>query len=168
MRDEGPLSPWFPGNPGVPGKPVRPGCPGSPRDPWSPGGPGGPGGPWELLLYPEGIWLSIILILLIWPARDKQNQLSLVYIHAWITSLLIWFAHCSQAVRKLVWQWSASCAGMQSLPGKWTYFLENVVLSLILWFYDALLLVHDNYIKHTRSPFSPLWPGGPCKGEEQI
>lgn len=80
-KDQVPLSPWFPGKPGLPGKPVRPGCPGSPRDPWVPAGPGGPGGPGLLLRYPEGIWLSIMSILLIWPAKQNQNQLHLDEVH---------------------------------------------------------------------------------------
>lgn len=67
-----PLSPWFPGKPGFPAKPVRPGCPGSPRDPVLPGGPGGPGGPGVLLRYPEGIWLSSMSTLLIWPSNKED------------------------------------------------------------------------------------------------
>lgn len=76
-RKYAPLSPWLPGNPGFPGKPGLPVWPGSPRAPWVPGGPAGPGGPGELLRYPEGIWLSITSILLIWPAITVQIQADL-------------------------------------------------------------------------------------------
>lgn len=117
-----PLSPWFPGKPGFPGNPVRPGCPGSPRGPWFPGGPAGPGGPGLLLLYPEGIWLSIMFILLIWPANERGGRCH------WILSFINWrissinkkknVTYCSQAAHKLVSQWNASCPGTQHLPGK--------------------------------------------------
>lgn len=115
-----PLSPWFPGKPGFPAKPVRPGCPGSPRDPVLPGGPGGPGGPGVLLRYPEGIWLSSMSTLLIWPSNkeDASERFRTETFKINSQSYMKHLTHCSQAVRKLVGQWSASCSGMRNLPGK--------------------------------------------------
>ena len=59
-------------------------------------------------------------------------------------------AHCSQAVHKLVWRWSASCSGMQSLPGKQRYLHKNKA------FLPSLYTVYGPLIKHNTYPLSFL------------
>lgn len=71
------------------------------------------------------------------------------------------FPHCSRAVHKLVWRWSASCSGMQSLPGKQRHGHEEIAFHIN----DVLQPVYGDLIEHkthTLSPFSPLRPTAPC------